>query len=78
MNMSSKKFWKGKKVIITGHTGFTGSWLCYWLSKFGCTITVDNFGNNLTVFPAIIDGEENGKEITFVEDLTRSNDEIFS
>lgn len=25
------KFWKGKKVLITGHTGFKGSWLSLWL-----------------------------------------------
>tara|TARA_B100000963_G_scaffold362055_1_gene402815 strand:- start:1041 stop:2117 length:1077 start_codon:yes stop_codon:yes gene_type:complete len=27
-----KKFWKGKKVFLTGHTGFKGSWLCVLLS----------------------------------------------
>lgn len=29
----NKKFWKGKKVLVTGHTGFKGSWLCLWLQK---------------------------------------------
>ena len=24
-------FWKNKKVLITGHTGFKGSWLAFWL-----------------------------------------------
>ena len=27
----NKAFWKGKKVLITGHTGFKGSWLSLWL-----------------------------------------------
>jgi len=27
-----KKFWEGKKVFITGHTGFKGSWLCLFLN----------------------------------------------
>jgi len=27
----NKDFWKNKKVFITGHTGFKGSWLCLWL-----------------------------------------------
>jgi len=28
-------FWKGKKVLITGHTGFKGSWLSIWLQAKG-------------------------------------------
>jgi CDP-glucose 4,6-dehydratase len=32
-------FWKNKKVFITGHTGFKGSWLCLWLHKMGATVT---------------------------------------
>ena len=27
--------YKGKKVLITGHTGFKGSWLSYWLKEVG-------------------------------------------
>ena len=23
-----KKFWKGKRIFLTGHTGFKGSWMC--------------------------------------------------
>lgn len=34
-----KDFWKGKKVFITGHTGFKGSWLSIWLHKLGAEIT---------------------------------------
>lgn len=33
-----KKFWKGKRVFITGHTGFKGSWLTYLLKEFGAEI----------------------------------------
>ena len=31
-------FWSGKKVFITGHTGFKGSWLCLWLHKLGAEV----------------------------------------
>lgn len=31
-------FWKGKKVFITGHTGFKGSWLSLWLIQMGCQL----------------------------------------
>ena len=31
-------FWKGKKVFLTGHTGFKGSWLSLWLQSMGCIV----------------------------------------
>jgi len=32
-------FWKDKKVFLTGHTGFKGSWLSLWLSSMGAKVT---------------------------------------
>ena len=32
-------FWKGRKVFITGHTGFKGSWLSLWLQQLGAKVT---------------------------------------
>jgi CDP-glucose 4,6-dehydratase len=32
-------FFSGKRVFITGHTGFKGSWLSIWLSKLGASVT---------------------------------------
>jgi CDP-glucose 4,6-dehydratase len=32
-------FYKNKKVFVTGHTGFKGSWLSAWLLKLGATVT---------------------------------------
>ena len=32
------KFWRGKKVLITGHTGFKGSWLSLWLQNLGAEL----------------------------------------
>jgi CDP-glucose 4,6-dehydratase len=37
--MEMKSFWKGKRVFITGHTGFKGSWLSLWLLHLGATVT---------------------------------------
>lgn len=31
-------FWREKKVFITGHTGFKGSWLCLWLHRMGARV----------------------------------------
>lgn len=32
-------FYKGKKVLVTGHTGFKGSWLCKMLTKLGAEVS---------------------------------------
>lgn len=37
--MDIKTFYSGKKVLITGHTGFKGSWLAYWLTQMGAEVT---------------------------------------
>jgi CDP-glucose 4,6-dehydratase len=35
----NQQFWTGKKVFVTGHTGFKGSWLCLWLQQMGAEVT---------------------------------------
>lgn len=37
--MVNRNFWKDKKIFITGHTGFKGSYLSLWLYKMGANIT---------------------------------------
>ncbi len=37
--MIQQDFWQNKKVFITGHTGFKGSWLSLWLSSLGAKVT---------------------------------------
>jgi CDP-glucose 4,6-dehydratase len=32
------EFWKGKQVLVTGHTGFKGSWLALWLQALGAEV----------------------------------------
>jgi CDP-glucose 4,6-dehydratase len=32
------KFWNGKRVLLTGHTGFKGSWLSLWLQSMGAIV----------------------------------------
>jgi CDP-glucose 4,6-dehydratase len=36
--MISQDFWKGKRVFLTGHTGFKGSWLSLWLTSLGAEV----------------------------------------
>ena len=39
MNTFDVNFYKGKKVLVTGHTGFKGSWLCRILLDLGAEVT---------------------------------------
>ncbi len=34
-----REFWQGKRVFLTGHTGFKGSWLSLWLQQLGAELT---------------------------------------
>ena len=34
----NRNFWKGKRVFLTGHTGFKGGWLALWLSGMGAEV----------------------------------------
>ena len=36
--MIDQKFWQGKRVFLTGHTGFIGSWLTLWLKLLGSNV----------------------------------------
>lgn len=33
------RFWDGRRVLLTGHTGFKGSWLALWLASMGARVT---------------------------------------
>ncbi len=33
------EFWRGKRVLLTGHTGFKGGWLSLWLQQLGAELT---------------------------------------
>ena len=34
-----RSFWRGKRVVLTGHTGFKGAWLALWLRRLGAEVT---------------------------------------
>jgi CDP-glucose 4,6-dehydratase len=38
MVMQRQEFWRGRRVFITGHTGFKGGWLALWLSQLGAVV----------------------------------------
>ena len=38
MHQTKTEFWRDKRVLLTGHTGFKGSWLSLWLQSMGATL----------------------------------------
>lgn len=46
-------FWKNKKVFLTGHTGFKGSWMSLWLLKSGAQLTGYSLG--LPTMPSLFE-----------------------
>jgi CDP-glucose 4,6-dehydratase len=57
-------FWSGKRVFITGHTGFKGSWLALWLKSLGAEVT--GFALAPSTFPSLYDALNLNSKITSV------------
>ncbi|OEC59566.1 CDP-glucose 4,6-dehydratase [Pseudomonas sp. ENNP23] len=55
----SPAFWQGKKVFLTGHTGFKGSWLSLWLQSMGAQ--VQGFALSPPTSPALYEVARVGK-----------------
>lgn len=74
-------FWKGKRVFLTGHTGFKGSWLSLWLSSMGASVkgyALEPDTNpamfSVTKLDTLIDSESG--DIRNLEALTKSMKEF--
>ncbi len=39
MTAPEARFWRGRRVLLTGHTGFKGAWLALWLRELGAEVT---------------------------------------
>ena len=62
--MRDLNFYKGKKVFVTGHTGFKGSWLCKMLTMAGAAVT--GYSLEPPTDPSLFEIAEIGKDITSV------------
>jgi CDP-glucose 4,6-dehydratase len=71
-------FWKQKKVLLTGHTGFKGSWMSLWLQELGATVV--GYSNSIPTNPSLFkvaNVEEDMKSIVAdVRDLNKLKEEI--
>jgi CDP-glucose 4,6-dehydratase len=69
----NSKFWKGKRIFLTGHTGFKGSWLSLWLQEMGSVVKgyslAPNTSPNLFTEAKVIESMDS--EIGDIRDLER-------
>jgi CDP-glucose 4,6-dehydratase len=73
-----ERFWHGRRVFLTGHTGFKGSWLALWLQRMGATVA--GYALRPSSEPSLFEaaGVSEGVESTFddVRDAARLADAL--
>lgn len=57
-------FWKGKRVLLTGHTGFKGSWLSLWLQSMGAQVV--GYALSSPTDPSLFETAEVAKDMTSI------------
>lgn len=70
----NREFWSGKAVLITGHTGFKGSWLSLWLEQVGANLTGYSIG--LPTAPCLYDAADVGQGMHSVTGDVREIDAL--
>jgi CDP-glucose 4,6-dehydratase len=54
-------FWSGRKVLVTGHTGFKGAWLALWLRALGASVT--GFSDGVPTAPSLFELADVGRDV---------------
>jgi CDP-glucose 4,6-dehydratase len=69
----NREFWQNRRVLVTGHTGFKGTWLTLWLKEMGAAITGYAHEPNATPDLYRLSGVEHGitSVIGDIEDLRK-------
>ena len=70
------EFWKGKKVLVTGHTGFKGSWLSLWLQSMQADVVGISLDPPTT--PSLYEQAQVGDDMTSLRADIRDIDKIKS
>jgi len=60
----NQDFWRGKRVLLTGHTGFKGSWLSLWLQSMGAQVV--GYALSPPTNPSLFEIAEVGKGMTSI------------
>lgn len=68
------EFWRGRRVLLTGHTGFKGSWLALWLESLGSEVVGLSMG--VPTDPSLFEVARVGEGVTSIEADIRDADAV--
>ncbi len=67
-------FWQGRRVLVTGHTGFKGAWLALWLQALGARVT--GFATEPPTAPSLFEAARVGELVEDVRGDVRDADAV--
>jgi CDP-glucose 4,6-dehydratase len=67
-------FWRGRRVLLTGHTGFKGAWLSLWLQSLGAHVT--GFSHGVPTQPSLYELARVGEGMDSVAGDVRDHDAV--
>jgi CDP-glucose 4,6-dehydratase len=72
--VANPSFWRSRRVLVTGHTGFKGSWLCLWLQSLGAEVVGYSAGSPSS--PCMYDLAGIGDAMTSIEGDIRDTEAV--
>jgi CDP-glucose 4,6-dehydratase len=70
----TRTFWDRRRVFLTGHTGFKGSWLALWLADLGAEVV--GYANGIPTTPSLYETASVGDAVSWVEGDVRDREAL--